>query len=217
MTGRLPTTAATNAPTITRHMFRQYRDNPECTYVEPGPGRRCREPKNHEVHTPNGTTRETWLHTKAQAAGMQTRKAAWAVLATAPADRGDDSVRAGLVEALHDLLDETSRWKDSWAHSQVDKDRQVRHAMQRADSCEWHGALIKELGGQVTHFDDAYQRADAGRTALLGWLWEVERFADWYDAQAAGGEKVPDGAAVVAALRKHTEKAHRAHGKAWER
>lgn len=204
-------------PTIERHMFKGFKDNPECTFVEPGPGRQCREPKNHEVHTPNGTTRESWLQSKLQAANLRPRDAGRAILALTVANYSDTD-HALVVEALHELLDEVDYWKTAWAHETVDKDHKVREAIARSESCEHHGEEIKQLGEQLTHFDQSYRHAEDGRVALLNYLFEMDRFIDAWDIKAAlGSNNTVTAAKLVEEMRKFVARAHRGHERAWKR
>jgi hypothetical protein len=203
-------------PTIERHMFRPFKDNVECTYVD-DEHRRCREVKAHDVHTPTGTTREKWLWTKLKANGWKSREAAQAILRQVEQAGLSPENAAAVIEALHDIIDETSHWRDSWAYVTVEMDHKVREAMARSELCEVHGEEIKELGKQIDHFLNSYRKADAGRVALIGALFRMEQFTDGYDLKVALGQDVPDGPAIVAALRKSLTQAHAAHKRAVEK
>jgi hypothetical protein len=198
--------------TLTKHMYKPNGNLGTCAYVEPGPGRQCREPREHDVHTPTGTTRESWLRDKAHAMGHRERDAVRAILS----EFGEWPPTV-VVEALHVLVDSASHWRDSWAYAKVDGDRQVRAAMAASESCEHHGAEITALGQQVDHFDKAYHQADGGRVALLGLLHSLDEAVRLYDRKVAAGENVPDSPALFEKLREMTAAARKDHDRAWKK
>ncbi len=164
--------------------------------------------------TPKSSTRESWLQTRLQGGvGMKTRDAARAILASRSAD---DPMRAVLVEALHEMVDETERWKNAWAHEHVDKDRKVRDAMAKAADCEHHGQEIRDLNRQLDNWTAAYDRAEADRLALLGWLQIGRDYIDIITAVAATGGKLPSAVEVRDWMKAAIEKASRAHDRAWK-
>lgn len=115
-----------------------------------------------------------------------------------------------LMPEVVDLAGHIQFLRDQVTHVQVDKDRKVREAMVRSESCEHHGEEIKALGEQLAYRDKAEQRAEAGRLALLGFLHEVDRFLD------AGGRSDLTVAELVEAFKRATKRAHAAHARAWK-
>lgn len=107
------------------------------------------------------------------------------------------------VPEVVDLVNEIHRLRDQVAAVQVDKDRQVRKASDRALSCEAHGEQIKALEGQVTHFDRVAARNDRGRLALLQLPHEIAELRD-------------DAPPTVADLKRAARKVLDAHGRAWK-
>ena len=79
----------------------------------------------------------------AKAAGSKPRAAAWSLIEAARDTGGE----RGTLEAVLHLLEEMYRWKNAWAHAQVDKDRQVSDAIRRAESCAQHGEEIRRTRG----------------------------------------------------------------------
>lgn len=117
-----------------------------------------------------------------------------------------------LMPEVMDLVTYCDFMRDQVAAVSVDKDRGVRAAMARSLSCEHHGEEIKGLGEQVSAFDAAQRRADAGRLALLGFLHAVDQFTDRYrkdDGRDAALEPVVD------ALERMSKSTHGAHDRAW--
>lgn len=101
------------------------------------------------------------------------------------------------------------------AHVSVDRDRKVREAMARSESCEHHGEEIHELAQQVHHFDESYHRADQGRVAVLGLLHAVDELVRQHE-----GNQLREGLTVdqlVEALKRSAASAHKAHDRAWKR
>lgn len=128
-----------------------------------------------------------------------------------------DSARKIITEApalmpeVMDLVTYCDFMRDQVAAVSVDKDRSVRAAMARSESCEHHGEEIKGLGEQVSAFDAAQRRADAGRLALLGFLHAVDELATRY----RGGYSGFTVGQLVSALEKASKSTHSAHDRAW--
>jgi outer membrane murein-binding lipoprotein Lpp len=78
------------------------------------------------------------------------------------------------VPEVIEMAKEIHRLRSQVAAVSVDKDRQVRAALQRADDCAEHGKDIVQLNEQVHFFDEQARKNDAGRIALLGLLHAVE-------------------------------------------
>ncbi|MGB8665674.1 MAG: hypothetical protein WCD24_13140, partial [Serratia inhibens] len=93
----------------------------------------------------------------------------------------------------------------------VDRDRGIREAMARSESCEHHGEEIKALETQVHHFDQSAARSEAGRLAVLGFLFAVDQLLE--------GTVRPDltVAQLLEALKGASKKTHAAHDRAWKR
>lgn len=121
----------------------------------------------------------------------------------------------GLTPEVIDLITYMDHLQDQATHARVDRDRGIREAMARSESCEHHGEEIKALSEQVHAFDAAQRRADAGRLALLGFLHAVDEVLE---VNRKGGLS-PDltVAKLVAALAAASKKTHAAHDRAWKR
>ncbi|MFG3715837.1 hypothetical protein [Micromonospora sp. NPDC047730] len=107
------------------------------------------------------------------------------------------------VPEVVELAREILRLRAQVAAVQVDADRKVREASARALDCDDHGRIIRELEGQVTHFDRLAARNDRGRIALLALPHALE-------------ELKPDAKVTVADLKRAAKKALDAHGRAWK-
>lgn len=115
--------------------------------------------------------------------------------------------------AIHAALEEIHFLGGQLAHVRVDADRKVREASAQALDCEHHGKTIQGLEEQVTHLDQAAERHDRGRVALLGGITAFDEFVQQIDA----GATVPDLPKLVEAIRGVLKKTHAAHDRAWKR
>lgn len=119
-----------------------------------------------------------------------------------------------LMPEVVDLAEHIEFLRGQVAHASVDKDRQVREAMARSESCEHHGQEIRQLSEQVHHFDRSADKHDRGRIALLGGLQAVRDFTDAYRAGKTPADLTVE--QVVSALEAHLRKAYAAHERAWK-
>lgn len=119
--------------------------------------------------------------------------------------------------AVHAALEEIGFLNDQLAHVRVDADRKVREASKRALDCDDHGKVIRDLEGQLHHFDQAAERSEKGRLALLGGITAFDQFVDAVDVKKRLGEPLPDTSAVVEAIRGVVKKVHAAHTRAWSK
>lgn len=116
-----------------------------------------------------------------------------------------------LTPELVDLVTYVGFLEDQATHARVDRDRGIREAMARSESCEHHGEEIKALEGQVHAFDQRATRNEAGRLALLGFLHAVDQLLE--------GDIRPDLTVgqLLQALKGASKKTHAAHDRAWKR
>jgi TPR repeat protein len=121
------------------------------------------------------------------------------------------------VPDVVDLANEIHRLREQVAAVRVNKDRQVRTAMQRAGDCEEHGKDIRRLEDRAAHFDKAAEHNNAGRLALLGGLHPIEDAIRGLQEKARRGEKVPDLTAVLDVFAKAIERTYAAHKRAWSK
>jgi hypothetical protein len=138
------------------------------------------------------------------ALSMYVRDSARKIIRDAPA----------LTAEVVDLTTYIDFLEDQAAHTRVDRDRGIREAMARSESCEHHGEEIKGLGEQVRAFDKASARSEAGRLAVLGMLFAVDELV----RQHKDGE-LPDLTLnkLIKALADGAKKVHAAHDRAWKR
>lgn len=101
-----------------------------------------------------------------------------------------------------DLAKEIHRLKEQVAHVQVDKDRQVRAASDRALDCTEHGKVIADLEKQVFHFDQRATALDKSRITYVSGLHEVGDYLSALQAKAKQGERLPSSKELVDALAK---------------
>lgn len=144
-------------------------------------------------------------HTDLAALPHLVRDSARRIVAEAPA----------LMPEVVELAREIDRLRQQVAAVRVDKDRQVRAAMARAESCKHHGREIQELGRQL---HAAGQRADAeegGRIALLGFFQSVRDLVNRYRSE--GPSAIPPMDKMMGALAKAARKTGAAHDRAWKR
>lgn len=118
-----------------------------------------------------------------------------------------------LMPEVMDLVTYCDFMRTQVAHVQVDRDRGIREAMARSESCDHHGEEIKGLADQVHAFDAAQRRADAGRLALLGFLHAVDQYTDRY---RKSDDRDPALEPVVDALERLSKSTHSAHDRAWK-
>ena len=127
-----------------------------------------------------------------------------------------DENRHEVDVAVYEMAREILRLKDQVAAVQVDRDRQVRAAMRRADDCEAHGEDIVQLDKQVHYFDQLAERNDRGRVALLQMLLAIQRSVDEMNARVKLGRPLPSAEDLIEALADMAKKASAAHGRAWK-
>lgn len=136
-------------------------------------------------------------------ASVYIRDSARKIIAEAPA----------LMPEVMDLVTYCDFMRTQVAHVQVDRDRQVREAMARSGDCEHHGEEIKALGDQVHTFSEAERRHNAGRLAVLGLLFELDKVTKAYRDGQLPGLTVDK---LVKALEDASKKTHAAHDRAWK-
>lgn len=120
-----------------------------------------------------------------------------------------------LMPEVIDMAREIERLRDQVAAVQVDKDRQVRAAMARSESCEHHGQEIAELGRQLGAADQKARAEEAGRVALLGFLQVIRDFVQAHRSGQWSADITV--ARVVDGLAGAVKKTEAAHMKAWKR
>lgn len=131
-----------------------------------------------------------------------------------------DSARKIITEApalmpeVMDLVTYCDFMRTQVAHVQVDKDRSVREAMARSGDCEHHGEEIKALGDQVHAFSESERRHNAGRLAVLGLLFELDKVTKAYRDGQLPGLTVDK---LIKSLEDASKKTHAAHDRAWKR
>ena len=116
--------------------------------------------------------------------------------------------------AVHHLVGALREAQDQRAHAWVDRDRGIREAMRRSQSCEAHGEQIRELGERLHAAHSGEERTNQARLALLGFLLAVDDAVKAYRA-GAHAELTLD--TLVTALEGSSRKAHAAHTWAWSR
>jgi hypothetical protein len=121
------------------------------------------------------------------------------------------------VPEVVDLAQEIHRLRRQVAAVQVDKDRQVRAASERALDCEAHGKDIRRLEEQVAHFEKAAEQNNAGRLALLGGLGPIEDAIRTLQEAIFHGDPVPDLKTVLGVLSDALVRTHAAHKRAWSK
>lgn len=115
--------------------------------------------------------------------------------------------------AVHHLVTAYRQAKDQAARAQVDRDRGIREAMTRSESCEHHGEEIKALTAQLGAADQRAEKTEKARLALLGFTHAVDEMV-----RAYAQDRTDPGLSVaklVDALAKASKKAHDAHARAW--
>ena len=101
-------------------------------------------------------------------------------------------LRAGApMPEVVDLAKEIHRLREQVAQVQVDKDRQVQAASERALDCADHGRIIADLEKQSASLDESYRGADAGRVVLVGGYFNLRDILTKLRKQIADGGKSP--------------------------
>lgn len=127
-----------------------------------------------------------------------------------------DSARKIVVDApaympeVMDLINYIQWQRDQITHIRADKERSVSNALALSASCEHHAEEIFDMKRQVTAISDSYQRADAGRVALLGLLHAVDEVVLNY-------RETLTAKTLVTWLAKAAKRASAAHDRAWKR
>jgi hypothetical protein len=128
-----------------------------------------------------------------------------------PAD-GDTKLRASVEDALAACFDEIGRLRQQVAHVRVDAERQIREAGRRAESCEVHGEMIRDLTNQAMLLDESRDRSEKARHALLAFLDGVDGVTQAYRENRVSFSGPGQ---LVEALEKASEKTHAAHRRVW--
>ena len=118
-----------------------------------------------------------------------------------------------LMPEVMDLVTYIEFLQDQATACRADKDRSVLEASARSGDCEHHGEEIKALGDQVHAFSQSERRNDAGRLALLGLLFELDKVTKAYRDGRLLAITVSQ---LVSALEDASKKAHAAHDRAWK-
>lgn len=169
---------------------------PRCADIPAHSGTRHNDPRDELYDGPASLL---------QVLPLAVRESARKIVAEAPA----------LTPEVVDLGNHIQFLRDQVAHVRVDKDRQVRDAMARSESCEHHGEEIKALGAQVHHFNRQSDKNDAGRVALLGFLHAVDESVRFHREGKTNPDVTVD--KIMDALAEMSRKAHAAHTRAWSR
>lgn len=115
-----------------------------------------------------------------------------------------------LTPEVMDLVTYVGFLEDQATHARVDRDRGIREASARALDCADHGEVIRGLETQVHAFDQSAARSEAGRLAVLGFLFAVDQLLE---GTAPLDLTV---AQLLAALKDASKKTHAAHDRAWK-
>jgi hypothetical protein len=79
-----------------------------------------------------------------------------------------------VMPELVDMANEINWLHQSLTRVSVEKDRQVREAMRRSESCEHHGQEIEELGRALHAANQRAEKIERARVAVLGFLHQVD-------------------------------------------
>jgi hypothetical protein len=129
-----------------------------------------------------------------------------------------DSARKIITEApaltpeVIDLVNYCDFMRTRVAHARVDRDRGIREAQARSESCEHHGEEIKALGDQVHAISQGERRHNAGRQAVLGLLFDLDKVTEAYRDGQLPGLTVEK---LIKSLEDASKKTHAAHDRAW--
>lgn len=118
-----------------------------------------------------------------------------------------------LTPEVVDLVTYIEFLGDQATHARVDRDRGIREASARALDCQAHGDVIKALEDQVAGFDASARRSEAGRLAVLGLLFELDKVTRAY----RDGHDIGTMSALIKALEEASKKTNAAHDRAWKR
>lgn len=117
--------------------------------------------------------------------------------------------------AIHFLVEALRTAEKQAIHARVDRDRGIREAMARSESCEHHGEEIRALGVQLRGINASARHSEAGRVALLGLLFAVDELVRQHKTGRINPELTVD--KLVTALAQSAKKTHAAHDRAWTR
>lgn len=167
----------------------------ECADLEPHPGGRHLDQRD-ELYDGPGLSLD--------GLPLSVRDSAKTILRAAPA----------VMPELVDMANEINWLRKQLAHVSVEKDRQVREAMRRSESCEHHGREIKELGEQLYAADQRAEKIERARLALLGLYQSLKEAVDAYQGGLVRSE--PTLKAFMGTLAAFVKKAGAAHDRAWK-
>ena len=134
------------------------------------------------------------------ATSMYVRDSARKIIRDAPA----------LMPEVVDLVTYVGFLEDQATRARADRDRGIREASARALDCADHGEVIKALEGQVHAFDQSARRSEAGRLAMLGFLFAVDKLLESPRSDLTVKQ-------LLAALAGASKKTHAAHDRAKSR
>ena len=122
-------------------------------------------------------------------------------LGAGPRDAARALLAAGApMPEVVDMAKEIHRLKEQVAAVQVDKDRQVRDASDRALDCTEHGKVIADLEKQVHHFDQHAAALDKSRITYVSGLHDIGEYLTGLQTKAKGGEQLPPAKQLVDTL-----------------
>jgi hypothetical protein len=128
----------------------------------------------------------------------------------------DSPLRSMIEVALDACFQEINRLRTQVSYAQADADRKVRDASRGALDCTDHGRTIADLERQLTHFEQARDRAEKARLALLAEHQAIADLVAAYEVTGrAGAAPLFDLPQLIELLRKAHTKTSRAHNRAY--
>ncbi len=164
---------------------------PRCADIPPHQGTRHLDPRDELYDGPSTTL---------QVLPGAVRESARKIISESPE----------LTPEVIDLANHILFLRDQVAHVSVDKDRSVREASRKSLDCEHHGEVIQGLEKQLDRFDESGRRSEAGRLALLGFLFEMDKAIEKPREDLTVAQ-------LLGALKAASKSAHAAHQRAWRR
>lgn len=151
-------------------------------------------------------TTAIWSNNTILTLGPVERQAAQALLA------------AGAPEAaVMDLVAQIHRLKDQVTPGQVERERAVEAALDRANNCADHGKLLVRTAEQVNYWEREANLLDGFRGEYLNMLRKLGEYVGGWRSAAQRGEDLPSPVEILDAIGAYAADSHKAYDRAWSK
>lgn len=120
-------------------------------------------------------------------------------------------------EQIMDLVAEIHRLKDQVTATQVDRERRVEAALDRANDCADHGKLLVRANEQVNYWEAEANLLDGFRGQYLSMLRTLGNYVGGLRSAASCGRELPPLAEVVDAIDTFVADSLKAYDRVWSK